>query len=115
MFVDSKTGLTVETSSFTMTSFDFDANRLGSGTESVTFFGFSNYATTNNTELALFKKPNGSLTVTATRFGNKHDNPFNPLALTDLMKNRAISIHVEPLLGWVLCLCSVGSLSLIHI
>jgi len=96
-FVDSATGEPVVTSSFMMTFYDFDAGNLGLSIESVEFSGFTSYFTTDDTELSLMDHDNGSLTVTAQEFGNKHDNPISPLALTDMMKKRAISVIFPPL------------------
>jgi len=96
-FVDSATGEPVVTRSFMMTFYDFDAAKLGYATESVQFSGFTSYYTADGTELSLLDDDKGSLTVTAQEHGDKHDNPVSPLALTDGMKNRAISLTFPPL------------------
>lgn len=96
-FMEHATGLPVVTPSFMMTFYDFDGAKLGYATESVQFSGFTSYTIADDTELALMDHDNGSLTVTAEEFGNKHDNPISPLALTDVMKKRAITLIFPPL------------------
>jgi len=96
-FVDSDTDEPVVTPSFMMTFYDFDAAKLGSCIESVEFSGISNYSVADGTELSVLDRGEGSLLVTAKEFGDKHDNPISPFALTDVMKRRAISLTFPPL------------------
>jgi len=108
-FVYSGTGNPITTTAFMMTFYDFDADKLGFASESVTFSGFSSYKTADDSELSLLQHDDGSLTVTATQYGNRSDNPISPLSLTDLMKKKAISITFPALSEFEIVFSSTAS------
>mmetsp|Transcript_67949 Transcript_67949/g.180835 ORF Transcript_67949/g.180835 Transcript_67949/m.180835 type:complete len:358 (-) Transcript_67949:51-1124(-) len=77
---------------FAVTFFDLDTGE--NGTNSVEFLKINNFKacfTTNTTELEVRKEEDGVTEFTATVEGTGDDNPENPLQLTELQKNRAVT------------------------
>uniref|UniRef100_A0A7S0FL21 Uncharacterized protein n=1 Tax=Pyrodinium bahamense TaxID=73915 RepID=A0A7S0FL21_9DINO len=92
--VDPHTGESLVLPHAAITFFDIDAGR-GRGVEFVKVRGYSDYWLTNSTELVVTRGASGDATFTASREGDGRDNPTDPLSLTALQKNRAVSVEFE--------------------
>lgn len=81
---------------FYFTFFDLDTgnpNVTGAGREMVTVRGHSAYWAGPNTELNITELGNGSTSFEATVFGTRADNPKDPMQMTELAQNRAITLE----------------------
>lgn len=81
--------------SFLMTFFDFDTGKLGTASESMSIEPVVDYAVDSDTHLDLESFSGGQLTCSATEQGTFADNPTNPFTLTDLQKQRALSVTIR--------------------
>merc|ERR1712083_552891 len=75
-----------------------DGGKVKNGTlhskEHVTVCNYKEYYLTNSTEIET-TKDDDCATFTASKSGNGTDNPDDPLALTKLQKNRAVTLMFE--------------------
>mmetsp|Transcript_25429 Transcript_25429/g.72886 ORF Transcript_25429/g.72886 Transcript_25429/m.72886 type:complete len:366 (-) Transcript_25429:188-1285(-) len=93
---DPVAGQVIALPKWALTFFDLDTGKHG--THSVEFLkinNFKSYFLSNETELEVRKEMDGSTKFTGTVEGNGDDNPENPLELTMLQKNRAVSFVFE--------------------
>lgn len=82
---------------FVLTVFDLDQGKENRSVEFFTIANFKKVWLSNETELTQTDNDDGSSTFTATVEGSGTDNPTNPLALTPLQKNRAVTFEFEDL------------------
>merc|ERR1719436_2004675 len=76
-----------------LTFFDLDTGKTS--IEFVTSSNFTDAILTNETELERVDNTDGSTTFRATVRGNGDDNPGNPLEMSVLQKNRAVTLKYE--------------------
>uniref|UniRef100_A0A7S1RX34 Uncharacterized protein n=1 Tax=Alexandrium catenella TaxID=2925 RepID=A0A7S1RX34_ALECA len=79
-----------------MTFFDLDTGKDGDkSVEYLRINNFKNYFVTNTTELEVRHEGEGAMKFTGTVEGTGDDNPDEPLKLTAVQKNRAVSFEFE--------------------
>lgn len=106
---DAKTDKMLTLAEQYFTFFDLDQSKDGSAQEFIQLKAAA-VLLTKGTEVKNKKLPDGSVEFRASKWGNGDDNPSDPLALTVLQKNRAVTAefinfdHVNVTLG-----CEAGS------
>merc|ERR1719482_1036273 len=96
-FVETGTDTSVVVPGFSFAFLDFDrwvkgAQGSTGGLECLITSGFDRYEVTPETELKISKRKRGTK-FCATRFGDRFDNPTNPMNLTAKQANRAVSFQ----------------------
>jgi len=89
--VSSQSGDPVELDSFFFSIFDVDMGKNGEAGEVVSIGGFEQYFVSEETELQISEAGDGRTNFSATTYGVGGDNPKDPLNLTAVQSNRAVT------------------------
>ena len=73
--------------------YDFDTGK--SSVETLMVEGFETYTVSGNTELAIGADDSGRTTFSATARGYGADNPTDPVALTEVQRQRSVALRFE--------------------
>merc|ERR1712107_194739 len=102
-FVQSGTNNPVEVGESMFTVYDIDTTKDQSNIEEITFFTpVSSYWLTNTSELQRSGSLDGGLTFRASKKGNLGDNPADPMNLTQLQKDRAVTVESDGVDGYAI-------------
>merc|ERR1719158_1180275 len=76
---------------FDLSLMDIDQGRT-SAQESVTIGGFDSYYLSRSTEVQVAPASNGQLTFSSSKFGERSDNPADPMHLTQVQQDRTVNL-----------------------